>query len=162
MTFSHRVVLACLTYLCLAPLAQADTTPVQNNDPQPYRYSFGIGYPDLRARAQVWGPMDVELKYAFGDGVQAYSGRLYYRAVPLQKLNLTLGAEGGALSFSGVESLSGTGSFFGGFAGAEYDLAKRLSLSADFGPQMVTVNSGGSSVGGLEWVISTALYFRVF
>jgi hypothetical protein len=162
MPFSRLAALALLAHLCLAVPSQAADSASAITTPEPARFSLGVGYPDLRVRGQLIGPLDGELKYAFGEGIQAYSGRLYYRAAQIQNFNFTLGAEGGLLSFNGVQSLDGSGSFFGGFAGLEYAFTRRLSLSADFGPAMISAGSGGSSVSGLEWVINTALYFRIF
>ncbi len=148
--------------LALGLLALAPSPSASAVETSPYRYSLGIGYPDLRVRAQVWGPLDAELKFAFGDGIQAYSTRAYVRAYEVKSLRVFGGAEAGMLSFSGVEGLNGSGRFFQGFAGLEYGFTQRLGLSADIGPAYVSLGDGKDGVGGLEWIFTTAFYFRVF
>jgi hypothetical protein len=143
-------------------LAGAEEAHSKENTEGALCCSLGIGYPDLRARVRVWGPLDLEMKYALGDGVQAYSGRVYGRLWRTGGLQFQVGAEAGLLSFNAVESLSGNGSFYQAFAGAEYALGRRVALSADIGPAIVNVSDGKVSVSGLEWVYTTAFYFRVF
>src|SRR5258705_11147732 len=68
--YSNRVVWALLFSLCLALSAHAEDAAPQNTETKTYRYSIGLGYPDLRARAQVWGPLMAKLKYTVGEGGQ--------------------------------------------------------------------------------------------
>jgi hypothetical protein len=153
----------CLSQSGLAADGLESTALVQEATPPPqYRYSFGIGYPDLRVRMHAWGPLDAEIKFAFGDGVQAYSARAYVNAYKSLNIQFYAGLEGGYLNFNGVESLDGNGVFFQGFAGVQYDFAERWGMSLDIGPAYINVNSLGTSVGGLEWIYTNALYFRIF
>lgn len=123
---------------------------------------FGAGWPDVRLRSNVWGPVDLEAKAAVGPGAQAYSGRVYLRSYAHGAFTVLLGAEGGVLSFSDVEGLSGTGSFYEPFLGAQARFSQRWSAQLDAGPAFLTANALGQSLGYQAIVLNAALYYSLF
>jgi hypothetical protein len=126
------------------------------------RVALGVGYPDLRARVGLSEKVDAEGKFAFSEGVQVYSARLYWNFVDLGPLKFTAGAEGGWLKFDGVETLSGSGSVAGGFVGLEYPFAKRFRLSLDAGPAWMQASAEGQTFASTDIVYNTALYFYLY
>jgi hypothetical protein len=75
---------------------------------------------------------------------------------------LIAGAEGGAFSFSGVEGLDGSGSFYQPFLGLQARFASRWSAQLDAGPAFMSTQSAGVSVSSQPWVMNAALYFSIF
>ena len=128
----------------------------------PHSLAFGIGYPDLRLRGQLWGPVDGEVKVGLAGGAQAYAGRLYYNYTHLGPVGLNVGGEGGWITLNGLDGVTGEGSYGEAFLGAQVGFAKRWGVSLDVGPALMNLNSDGISQSGTEWVVSTALYLWVF
>jgi hypothetical protein len=128
----------------------------------PQGLALGVGYPDLRARMGLSERVDGELKFAFGEGVQVYSGRLYWNFADLGPLRFTAGAEAGWLKFDGVDTLSGTGVVASGFFGLEYPFAKRFKLSLDAGPAWMQASAEGQTFASTDIVYNTALYFYLY
>jgi hypothetical protein len=124
--------------------------------------SFGIGYPDLRIRGKLWGPLDSELKFAFDNESQAYSLRLYATCWTWQRLDVNVGVEGGAIRFAGIDTLTGDGAFWEPFAGLAYQVSRLIGLTAEVGPAFMRVSADGVSVASTNTVITTAIYFRLF
>ena len=134
-------------------------TPVAT--PRP-RLQVGLGFPDLRVRANVYGSLDAELKAAFGDGEAVYGGRVYWRPYSLGPVDLVAGVEGGGLSFNGVDTLNGGGDYGSVFAGLQYNFLKRWMVMADIGPAWIHVESHGYGLTEEQWVLDTALYYALF
>jgi hypothetical protein len=129
---------------------------------EPPRVSFGVGYPDLRLRARIWGGLDGEFKFAFDDAVQVYSGRIYYTFWKWWVFDFNVGAEVGFLNFSGIETLSGNGSFYEPFVGLRYKFNKYFNLTSEVGPAFINVSSGGVSFSNTDTIVTTAIYFYLF
>jgi hypothetical protein len=129
---------------------------------QPGVFALGVGFPDIRARYDFSTRFDVELKAAGETSTQAYSARLYFRALRWNELGAYAGAESGYLRFDGVYSLDGTGFFAEPFVGAEYFIDKRWFLNVDIGPAFVNVSSDGENIGEWQWTVNTALYYTLF
>ncbi|HTB22605.1 MAG TPA: hypothetical protein VK914_07865 [bacterium] len=121
-----------------------------------------MGFPDIRARYDFSTRFDVELKAAGETSTQAYSARLYFRALRWNELGAYAGAETGYLRFDGVYSLDGTGFFVEPLVGAEYFIDKRWFLNVDIGPAFVNVSSSGENIGEWQWTVNTALYYTLF
>jgi hypothetical protein len=151
-----------------APAAALASKPLETPvavpaaQPDPRVLAIGLGYPDLRARLALGKGWDLEAKFAFEQGVQVYSGRLYWNPLDLGPLNLELGAEAGYGRFNDIDSLNGGGPAYGGFVGLEYRFARRLRLSADIGPYRITASSEGYSYSTTQAVVNTALYIYLF
>jgi hypothetical protein len=126
------------------------------------RLQVGLGWPDLRLRCNVWGPLDLEAKVAAGQGELAYAGRLYWRACHFGPVALVLGGELGGLNYSSVDTLDGDGDYYGPFAGLQYGFIKRWALLVDYGPAWIHVDSKGNSLTEQQWILNTALYFAIF
>ena len=140
--------------------AQTPDPPTAAQD-QP-RLEIGLGWPDLRLRYNLWGPLDVEAKVAAAQGEIAYAGRLYWRACSLGPVTLVLGGEGGGLNYSAIDSLHGDGSYYGPFAGLQYRFVRQWALLVDYGPAWIHVNAQGGGITEQQWILNTALYFTVF
>lgn len=133
--------------------------PVESSRP---KVQFGIGWPDVRVRFNLWRAIDGEAKVAFEEGIQAYGGRLYAQTARLGALAVLLGVEGGWVHFDGIESLGGDGHYGQAFAGLQYTVSERWAVTADIGPAFMNVNAEGYSQQSQGWVYNTALYFRIF
>jgi hypothetical protein len=128
----------------------------------PSRFALGLGYPDVRVRVALGYGWDLEGKFAFEQGIQVYTGRIYWNYCDIGPLKAVLGGEGGYGIFSGVDSLDGGGPLVGGFLGLEYPFEKRLMLSVDAGPYRAQALSEGYSYETTQMVINTALYIYLF
>ena len=125
-------------------------------------FQVGVGFPDIRVRYKAWGPLDVEAKVAADSESVAYAARLYYNPYTVGPVKLLVGAEGGGLSFSGLDSLSGTGGYWEPFVGLQYVFIPRWSLQADVGPAWISETSHGVSVTDQQWIANFALYYAIF
>jgi len=125
---------------------------------QPQRFALGLGYPDLRARLTLGAGVDAEAKFAFEQGIQVYTGRVYWTVAGFGPLKVDVGGEGGYGNFNGVNSLSGGGPVVGGFLGLEYPFAGRLRFSVDAGPFRVRASTEGYAYETTQMVFNTALY----
>lgn len=128
----------------------------------PARFALGMGYPDVRARLALGAGWDLEGKAGLEQGIQVYSGRLYWNCLDLGPLKAELGAEGGYAQFNGVDTLDGNAVIMGGFVGLEYPFARRLRVSVDVGPAYIQASSQGYSYSTTEIVYNTALYLYLF
>lgn len=125
-------------------------------------FGLGVGYPDIRARLNIWRSMDVEAKAAIGSAEQAYSGRVFMRPFDLGPLAFEGGVEAGYLKFNVQDSLAGDGMFAEPFVGLEYGFSRRWRVNADIGPAWIKVVSSGQSLSELQWTYNTAIYFFIF
>lgn len=132
------------------------------NDTAAQRFSLGLGYPDVRARVALAHGWDLEGKFAFEQGIQVYSGRVYWHCLDFGPVDVDLGGEGGWGQFDDIDSLSGGGPVYGAFLGLEYPFARRFKLSVDAGPYRVQAKSEGYSYQTTQLVFNTALYIFVF
>jgi hypothetical protein len=140
-------------------LSSPATAPTQAAEPT---LQAGLGFPDLRLRYNLSGPIDAEAKVALSQGMQAYGARLYWRAVQAAPLGLLLGTEAGYLSFHNVDTLSGSGGYGEVFVGAEYRFLQRWKALVDYGLAKIDVNAQGQSLAQQQWVLNTALYFTLY
>lgn len=139
------------------------TVPPPVAAPAPERCAVGLGYPDVRLRVALIDGIDVEAKFAFEQGIQVYSGRLYWNFWNLGPLIVVVGAEEGYARFDGgYGSVNGDGSFTEGFLGLEYPFAKRLRLSVDAGPARIQATSEGYTYTSTQLIYNTALYIYLF
>jgi hypothetical protein len=155
--------IVCTSLLALILAVAAPASPAEPVEAkEPSRLAVGIGYPDVRARLGLPYGLCLDAKAAFGDGLQAYSGRLAWNVMDLAALKLMTGLEAGGIAFSNVDSLSGSGSIVGFFVGLEYAFSRRFRLSVDVGPYSLHASAEGQSVTSTEVVYNTALYFYLF
>jgi hypothetical protein len=145
-----------------APQAQTEAGPAGPSEVARPILSFGIGYPDVRLRGRLWGPLDSELKFAFDNSSQAYSLRLYLTCWSWSALSLSAGLEAGAIRFGGIDNLSGDGAFWEPFAGLAYQASRLIGLTAEIGPAFTRLSADGVSIASTNTVITTAIYFRIF
>lgn len=128
----------------------------------PARFALGLGYPDLRARLTLGTSWDLEAKVAVEQGIQVYTGRIYWNPFSVGPIKALLGVEGGYGMFQGVDDLNGDALILGGFVGLEYPFSRRLGVSFDVGPACIQAQSEGISVTSYELVYNTALYIYLF
>jgi len=140
--------------------APASSASLSDDDPR--RFAIGLGFPDVRARAALVYGLDVEGKFAFEQGIQVYSGRVYWNFCDFGPLKAELGAEGGYGQFNIVGGLDGGGPVYGGFLGLEYPFEHRFCLSVDAGPYRVGASSLGYTYQTTQLVFNTALYIYLF
>ncbi|MGH7442987.1 MAG: hypothetical protein ACREKE_09985, partial [bacterium] len=138
------------------------TSSVQSDESGPLRYAVGVGYPDLRLRANLDYGLAVEAKYAYEPGIDIYSGRLYWNFWNIGPLAVEVGAEGGYARFSGMDILNGNGSYGEGFLGLEYAVTPRIKLSVDAGPARIEARSYGYTYNTTDLIFNTAVYLYLF
>jgi hypothetical protein len=136
--------------------------PAQSGDNDPKRFAIGLGFPDVRARTAVAYGLDLEGKFAFEQGIEVYTGRLYWNFCDFGPLKAELGAEGGYGQFNIIGGLNGGGPVYGGFFGLEYPFAHCFCLSVDAGPYRVEASSEGYAYQTTQLVFNTALYIYLF
>jgi len=148
----------------IADDAQADRSVVTepNDTLERGGLYLGAGWPEAKVRYGFEAPIDLEVKAAFGSGMQVYSGRVYWTYLHGQGLDLTLGLEGGYMNLQGADDLYGGGAHGGLFIGVEAPIGKWLRLSLDLGPNYLEEHSDNQSVSNLEWVITTGIYLKLF
>jgi hypothetical protein len=141
-----RILPMCLILLFLPALLFADTS----------RFAVGIGYPYFLIK---YSPLEV--KYATGDGINVFAGRLYLIFYQNNTVKGYTGVEGGYIKFNSLD-IKGSGYEGSLFIGGEYFVTENLSLSADIAPTYIGLKSNDHySVGGLEIVsnLSVNYYF---
>ena len=151
--------------------AQSPSTgPIFGGGPQgaSHPLALGLGYPDVRLRFTLGYGFDVEAKIAFEQGIQVYSGRLYWNFWDYHTVHLVVGAEGGYARFNqvdglgGTEGLDGAGSAYECFLGLEYPFAGRLKLSADVGPALLSGSAQGYTYSTTQTIVNLALYIYLY
>jgi hypothetical protein len=145
-----------------AAAPQAEPTPAPPAANGSGLLALGLGYPDVRARLTLGAGWDVEAKVAVEQGIQVYSGRLYWNAFDVGPFKAELGAEGGYAMFQGVSNLNGSAVILEGFAGLEYPFSRLFGVSFDVGPASIQASSQGASITRYELIYNTALYVYLF
>jgi hypothetical protein len=144
------------------PKKSSPVSSASSDDNNPNRFAIGLGFPDIRARAALIYGFDLEGKFAFEQGIQVYTCRVYWNFWDFGTLKAELGAEGGYGQFNVIGGLNGGGPVFGGFLGLEYPFAHRFCLSVDAGPYRVEASSLGYTYQTTQLVFNTALYIYLF
>jgi hypothetical protein len=129
----------------------------------PGRLMVGAGWPYVGVRYNFWGPLDVEAKWAAGDGEYAYGARLYGKVAHWGIADVIAGGEFGGLVFSGVDTLDGNGYYGEPFAGVQIPFLKRWAFVVDAGPAWYSVHANeGNSLSEQQWILNTAVYLGLF
>lgn len=145
----------------VVPAAAASDAAVPPTDTLS-QFAFGVGYPDLRMRVGLGPDWNLEAKAAFGQGLQVYSGRLFWDFVQVGPLKVLAGGEAGWAHFDDVDSISGDGAYGEAFAGLEYPFSRRFRLSVDVGPAWLHASAQGQTYSSTDVIYNTALYFYIF
>gem|GEM_PF-2958503 len=140
----------------------ARTRPEAASEGNLSAFAFGVGYPDVRLRLGIGDGWNVEAKAAFAQNLQIYSGRIFWDFASLGPFQAVAGGEGGWAKFDGVDGISGNGSFFEGFLGAEYPFARQLRVSVDVGPAWIQASAQNVDYRTQVLVYNTALYYFFF
>ena len=141
--------------------AASSQAPGNPSEPVQPRLQVGLGWPDLRLRVRLFDPVDAEAKAAIAAGTVALGARIYWRAAQLGSMDLELGGEAGWLSYSGIDTLNGSGVYAEPLVGVQYRFLKDWSALVDIGPAWIQVSSQGQSLTEMQWTLNTALYFSI-
>lgn len=122
--------------------------------------SLGLGYPYLSAKYDIGG-YAAEARLAAGGGIQAYSGRGYWKFHRAGQLTGFAGLEAGYINFNTL-LMQGSGGEFALFAGGEYAVTENFSVLMDFAPTLIVLNHQTYDVGvsGVEYVVNLGFYYR--
>ncbi|MDD5258985.1 MAG: tetratricopeptide repeat protein [bacterium] len=143
-TFS-RITITVFLMIFLCPLAlRAETS----------RFALGLGYPYFLVR---YDP--VEIKYATGDGINVFAGRLYLNFYKGSRIKAFTGIEGGYIKFNTLD-IRGTGYEGAVFIGGEYFITEHITLAMDLSPTYIGLKStDNDKVDGYELVANAAIYY---
>jgi hypothetical protein len=108
-----------------------------------------------------FGRFGAEAKFAAGSGVNLFAGRGYWNIHKINPVTLFAGAEGGYIKFNTLAT-KGTGWEASVFAGGKMPLSHWLSISMDFAPMFIKLNSQSTGVNGMEYVVNFAIYIHPF
>jgi hypothetical protein len=144
-----KLLLAAL-FLCVPVIACAQE-----------KLSIGLGWPYGSVKYNLSQSFAPELRYATGEGINVYSGRVYWNFYQPQNIKLFTGLEGGQIDFDTLD-IKGNGYEGSIFIGGEFFIANRLSLLIDFDPTFISLRSDDIGVDGVEWVMNLAVYFYIF
>ena len=124
---------------------------------------FGVllGNPWLGIKYNVVPVVNLELRTTLDPEVNVIYLRGNYTSNKYKPYNLFCGLEYGSIRFN-MEDISGNGSIITPFIGAEYIINKKLSLSADFGYGIITLNSDNVSLAGPEYIFNLWLTLYPF
>lgn len=122
------------------------------------RFGIGLGNPYVALKYGFNAKVSGEVRIAFGEGITVYGIRGYYNFNPQSTSVLFLGWEGDAVTFD-KEDIAGTGFVLMAFVGIEHFIAKNLTFNFDIGPAYISLESEGTSVGGIEWVYNLGVNF---
>ena len=123
--------------------------------------AIGIGYPYLGVRSDILSGLEAEIKYASSDGIQVSALRGYWDFYRALKFKGYVGAEGGLIGFN-AQGLAGAGFEYGIFLGGEYKILENLGLTLDIGPALISLEAKEAEAAGVEWIVTTGIYFNVF
>jgi len=143
-TFS-RILIIVLLMILLCPMAlRAEAS----------RFALGLGYPYFLVR---YNP--VELKYATGDGINVFAGRLYLNFYEGSRIKAFTGIEGGYIKFN-TFNIRGTGYEGAVFIGGEYFITEHITLAMDLSPTYIGLKStDNDKADGYELVANAAIYY---
>jgi hypothetical protein len=123
------------------------------------KLNLGLGWPYVGLKYNLSQGFSSELRYANGEGINVYAGRLYWNFYKPKNLDIFAGIEGGNITFNTLD-IKGTGYEGSVFIGGECFISKRLSLMMDIEPVFISLNSDDLGVEGVEWVTNFAVYFH--
>ena len=133
---------------------------LSNNDIGKGTFAAGLNYPGLGFKYFLSDDYALEARGQGqdGDDVAGFRGYRYFR--PDSRVFLFVGLEADYVRFRGAV---GRGSGYGGevFGGAEYIVAARVSVQADFGPAYVSLRDSATSVSadGIEYIMNVGINY---
>ena len=122
--------------------------------------SLGLGYPYVGVKDD-FGRYAAEARFATGFGIDLYGARAYWNFHKFDRVTLFTGVEAGYIHFN-TFSVRGTGWETSAFLGGEVPITSLFSLSTDFSPMYVDVNSQSAGARGFEYVVNFAIYIYPF
>ncbi len=116
--------------------------------------AFGIGYPHFLIKYYP-----VEVKYATGDGINVFAGRLYVNFYQNGRARAFTGAEGGYIKFNTFD-IKGSGYEGSIFIGGEYFATDNIALAIDLSPTYIGLKSEDNyKASGFEIVGNASVYY---
>jgi hypothetical protein len=120
-----------------------------------------LGYPYLGIKYFVTDTkFSFECRYAFGKGINVYSGRVYYNFYKKGKVNAFTGGEVGYIDFN-IYGRKGIGAETGVFIGCEYFVLKRLSIGIDFSPTVIGLKFDKFGRIGLQYIFNLSVCYHI-
>ena len=128
-------------------------------DPRVARGRIGVGlnWPGLSLRALVGNRWMLEARGQYEKEARAYGGRIYLYVFPGDRVYPYVGAEGDYGRFYGGGDVSYEGYLGEAFAGIEYFMWRKISLSFDFGPAQAELEQGNAKASGMRYVVNFGL-----
>lgn len=123
------------------------------------KIGLGLNFPGVQLNYGLTEKWLGEARVQFASGIFLIGARGYYRfLLGNKKIIPYLGAEADFISFKG-EKTSGIGFGTLPFAGIEYFIIPKMSISIDLGPYWSILAGSGENVSGATLVINTGLTF---
>lgn len=127
------------------------------------KFGIGLGYPYLSLKYGISSSFTSEARWAYGEGINVFSGRGYYNFYQEESITGFTGCDIGYIKFD-TEGIKGNGYLLMGFVGGEYFFIKDdFSLGLDIGPAFISLNTReigqDFSVDGIEWVFNLGLNY---
>lgn len=118
------------------------------------QFALGVGYPHFLLKYHPF-----EIKYATGDGINVFAGRLYLNFYQNEKVRAFTGAEGGYIKFNTLD-VKGKGYEGSIFIGGEYFVTDNIALAIDLSPTYLALKSEDSyKASGFEIVGNASVYY---
>lgn len=116
--------------------------------------ALGVGYPQFLVK---YYPLEV--KYATGDGINVFAGRLYLNFYDNSKIRAFTGGEGGYIKFNTLD-IKGSGYEGSIFIGGEYFVTDTIALAIDLSPTYISLKSEDDyKASGFEIVANASVYY---
>jgi hypothetical protein len=142
-------------------IKEEEKKPEKEKKPIETDFAIGIGYPYVSLKYGI-NDFAFEAKGAFGSGIKMFAGRLYYYFLNMQSGRLFTALEGGYIDFDDVYDISGKGWQLSAALGLEAFATDWLSVSVDFAPMYINLESNGQDERGIEYVVSAAVYIYLW
>jgi len=122
------------------------------------KLGLGLGWPYFGLKYNFSKRINSEFRWATGEGINVYAGRVYWNFYCDEKMKGFTGLEGGYIGFDTLE-MEGNGYEGSVFLGGEYYLTKRLSLELDLSPAFIGLKSDDYRVSGVEFIANISIYY---
>jgi hypothetical protein len=149
------------TLLSLTLIILSSSTKIKAQEPK-RNIGIGIGYPYISLKHRIFKKISMEIRFAMGNKIDAFSIRSYYNWLPLKKQILFSGLEFGYFTFN-KEELKGDGFFQMLYTGFEIFPKEWFSIICDIGATFITTETyfldRTLRVNGVEWVLNMGVCF---
>jgi hypothetical protein len=163
------LILIILFTFGIVSITEAETETKTEANTLKGKLGIGLGYPWVSIKYGITHKFSIEVRGAFGSGINVYGVRLYYNFNPKHRIDrivIFTGLEGDYVSFNvdtgnKEEKMSGNGYIGYTFLGGEYFITKRFTLNLDIGPAFISLEEDefNLSVDGIEYVFNLGINF---